>query len=189
MAGILRPLTKEEKEYTKELVKGGVIDFERVYHAKVGEVLLKATIDKIPFCVRCANREFEDEVQRKANFLKKTNKTYDEVKDQVNIKIKDRDFSKYMGEHAFEMVSETPVHEKKFVDGSWVPYHIGWNVAFKCKTCGAGYTVYAPTREEEKKLKFEGLPWQNKKPVNRIPGPPNTTTPSNQSNNPLQSSN
>lgn len=153
---IIRPLTEDEKKEMIELKKGGNININKLFSIELGEQILKCTKDKIPFCTRCAQREFEDEINSKSSYARKFSGDPAAIKEKLKIKIEDREWSKYQGDKRFNEKDTNPVHEKKFIDGAWVPYVVGWNKDFVCKECGAGSTIFIPSEDTIKKEKFPG---------------------------------
>lgn len=157
----LRSMSNDEKKAVADVGPvfelkrdGGVNNIDRFFLAELGEQIDKFAKKFEPFCTKCAIREFQREVENKERFMKEYQGDITKIKDQITIKIKNRDFEKY-GKARFKKIRDVAVHEKRLDGGMKVDYHTGWNVDYVCNICGAGVTVVVPTKKTQN---IEALP-------------------------------
>lgn len=118
--------------------------------SKMREELIKkdqeSTKNKIPFCFRCANIDFNNKIE---STIKEALLKEGDVKED-DLKLPKLDLKQYEGKNNFEEHRITEAWDK--MKGTSKEELIGYHIDYKCKKRGCGRTIFL-NLEEYKKLK------------------------------------
>jgi len=145
MAGIIRDATVDEKKDFIEVKHKNRNPFQ----VKLAARALKHTKDHTPICIRCAQLDYQDKIERVKTELERSQGIIQG--DEDKIKRLDFNLDDYARLDRFELLEVSDAKEASIVAGQKVHVLVGKNENFRCKKRGCGITVYTPIEEWNEK--------------------------------------
>jgi len=145
--GIVRTLSKEEKQSMQEL---GEVTAKDIFNKKIAEVSQEFVKAHRPFDERCARLDFMDKLEK---VQKESERKFGYVREKDVEELDFGNFEEYGDIDRFELVEDAEDMQDKVIEGVRTQVVIGHTLKWRCKLRGHYVSVFMPMKDYEEWVK------------------------------------